>query len=116
MTTTPADDVTTWVYQIDKEDADPDRSRMSYGHSVRAPLDASVFAAHVAGRARGEHPYYRGALLVAVWHPRPDGVEHYGAGVPDHAMHWRFEPGTPDIPPPAPCEHGHLDCCPECDA
>lgn len=105
-----------WAYRVDRHPAytrTDGPTMLSWG--TRVQLDGQTMAdaaARIGGETRGLHPQYTGPLHVWVWEARPN--EHYTNPPPADQEPWTFEPGTPPIPPPEPCQHGQLDYCETC--
>jgi hypothetical protein len=83
-----------WVYRVDGHAASG-LTMLSYG-TRRAPAAAQALADQVAARARTEHTFYTGALVVRVW-PERDG-EHYALDTPGDAFRADYPAGCPVVP------------------
>jgi hypothetical protein len=83
-----------WVYRVDGHAASG-LTMLSYG-TRRAPAAAQALADDVAARARTEHSFYTGDLVVRVW-PERDG-EHYALDAPSDAIRTNYPAGHPAVP------------------
>lgn len=110
-----ADDVPQWGYRVDRDVDDPRHQTMlCWGtREIHEGDTWQTIAELVGGQQRGAFPSYNGILHVAVWRLRP--TDHYRKPVPPGAVWSHFDPDTPDIPEPEPCQHGQLDWCSLCD-